>query len=71
MQEEPFDDIEDEDYRDELLANAVHDYSCEKCSDLAESVLGLGMCYETGELWGAYFEWLQEERKPINVRKGK
>lgn len=39
--------------------------TCEKCSDLAESLADLGFCWEEGDLATAYREYLEQYTKSV------
>lgn len=39
--------------------------TCEKCSDLAESLSDLGFCWEEGDLATAYREYLEQYTKSV------
>lgn len=45
--------------------DAYSEHNCERCADLAETLLELGFCWGSGELREAYVEYLREYTNSI------
>jgi len=63
-EEGPFDELTDE-QQEEMMEDASFFHSCERCSDLSDAFTDTGMCYQFGDMWDSYIEWLADQRKAM------
>lgn len=63
----PFEELTD-DQQAELLEDASYYHACERCGDISDAFTDTGMCYQFGDMWQSYFDWLSDQGKAVMVR---
>lgn len=70
--DEPFEDMDDVTLQEVLDSDETYYiHECERCADLGDAFLDTGMCWNIGEMWGSYRQWLEDRGIANMTRPGR